>query len=253
VAHISVAGDITQAEAIELFRPLEEHWPAKDVPSLTWPEPGPQTETKLYFVDIPGARQSQIYVGHLGPAQTHTDFHAVDVMNYQLGGNFTGVLNMILREEKGFTYGARSGFGGGLYPGTFVASSSVQSAATRESLEIFRDEIARYRAGIPQEELDFTKDAMILSNALRFETTGALLGMLNTVATYDRPFDYVLQEEQVTRGMTLARHQELAQEYLHPDRMVYLVVGDAATQLSQLRGLGLGTPILLDVNGDPVG
>ena len=134
-----------------------------------------------------------------------------------------------------------------------MASSSVQSAATRESLEIFRDEIARYRAGIPQEELDFTKDAMILSNALRFETTGALLGMLNTVATYDRPFDYVLQEEQVTRGMTLARHQELAQEYLHPDRMVYLVVGDAATQLSQLRGLGLGTPILLDVNGDPVG
>jgi zinc protease len=159
---------------------------------------------------------------------------------------------MILREEKGFTYGAGSGFGGGVYPGTFTASSSVQSAATRESVEIFRDEINRYREGISQEELDFTKDALILSNALRFETAGALLGMLNTIATYDRPFDYVLQDEQETRNMTVDRHRQLAQEYLHPDRMIFLVVGDAATQMSQLRGLGFGNPVQLDVDGNPV-
>jgi zinc protease len=201
---------------------------------------------------MPGARQSQIYVGHLGLSQLNPDYHAVDVMNYQLGGSFNGVLNMILREEKGFTYGAGSGFGGGRYPGTFLASSSVQSAATRESVEIFRDEIARYREGISLEDLDFTKDAMILSNALRFETAGALLGMLNTIATYDRPFDYVLQEEMVTRNMTLERHRQLAQEYLDPSRMIYVVVGDAATQLASLRGLGLGDPVQLDVNGNRV-
>jgi zinc protease len=253
VSHIAVAGDITEAEAVELFRPLEEAWPAKSVAETTWPEPQLQPRATLYFVDVPGARQSQIRVGHLGPSEADEDFHAVDVMNYQLGGNFMGVLNMILREEKGYTYGARSAFTGGVYPGTFVASSGVQSAATRESVEIFRDEIRRYRDGISPEDLDFTKNAMILSNALRFETAGALLGMLNTIATYDRPFDYVLQEEQVTRYMTLERHRELALAYLHPDRMVYLVVGDAATQLSRLRGLGLGNPVLLDVEGDPVG
>jgi zinc protease len=252
VAHISIAGNITQAEAIALFQPLEESWPAKEVAAATWPEPGPQAQTGLYFVDIPGARQSQIYVGHLGLPRTHPDFHAASVMNFQLGGNFNGVLNMILREEKGFTYGAGSRFSGGLYPGTFSGSSSVMSAATRESVEIFRDEIARYREGISEDDLAYTKDAMILSNARRFETVGALVGMLNTIATYDEPFDYVLQEEQVTREMTLERHQELAQQLLDPGRTIYLVVGDAATQMNQLRGLGLGDPIQLDVNGNPV-
>ena len=250
VANIAVAGDITQAEAIELFRPLEAAWPAKDVAAPDYPEPQEQASTALYFVDIPGARQSQIYVGHLGPDQFNPDFHAVTVMNYQLGGNFNSVLNMILREEKGFTYGARSYFGGGVYPGTFAASSGVQSTATRESVEIFRDEIARHREGISEEDLAYTKNAMALSDARRFETMGALIGMLNTIATYDKPVDYVLQEEEVTRGMTVEELRELAQEYLHPDRMIYLVVGDAASQLGQLRGLGLGTPILLDVNGN---
>jgi zinc protease len=252
VSHIAVAGDITQAEAIELFRPLEEGWPAKDVAAPGYPEPEHRAGPALYFVDIPGARQSQIYVGHLGMARNDPDYFAATVMNYQLGGNFNGVLNMILREEKGFTYGARSSFGGGVYPGTFAGSSGVQSTATRESVEIFRDEIARYREGITQDDLAYTKDALILSNARRFETMGALINMLNTIATYDKPFDYVLQEEQTTRGMTLEAHRALAQEYLNPDRMIYLVVGDAASQAAQLSGLGLGNPIMLDVNGDPV-
>ena len=252
VSYIAIAGDITQAEAIELFQPLEESWPAKDVTFSAYPEPQPQAGAALYFVDIPGARQSQIYVGHLGLARTDPDYFSATVMNYQLGGNFNSVLNMILREEKGFTYGARSSFVGRNFPGTFQGSSSVQSAATRESLEIFRDEVARYREGITEESLAFTKDALILSNARRFETMGALLGMLNQIATYDMPFDYVLQEEQTTRGMTLEQHQALAQRYLNPDGMIYLVVGDAATQMAPLGSLGMGSPIQLDVNGNPV-
>ncbi|MCG6955774.1 MAG: insulinase family protein [Gemmatimonadetes bacterium] len=251
-AFISVAGDITQDEAIELFRPLEESWPAKDVPQATYPEPQPRSSPVLYFVDIPGARQSQVYVGELGPARTDPAYFAATVMNYQLGGNFNGVLNMILREEKGFTYGARSFFSGATYPGIFAASSSVQSTATRESVEIVRDEIARYREGVSQDALDYTKNALILSNARRFETLGSLLAMVNNIATYDLPFDYVRQEEETTRGMTLAEHKDLAQRFLNPDGLIYLVVGDAATQLAPLRSLGLGNPIMLDLNGDPV-
>ena len=252
VSQITIAGDISQSEAVELFRPLEESWPAKDVADLSYPEPEPQARAALYFVDIPGSRQSQIYVGHLGLPRTHPDFYAATVMNYQLGGNFNAVLNMILREEKGFTYGASSGFGGGLYPGTFRGASSVMSAATRESVEIFRDEIARYREGISEEDLAFTQDAMTLSNTRRFETAGALLGMLGQIATYDMPFDYVAQEEETVRSMTSDQHRELAQRLLDVDRMIFLVVGDAATQLDGLRGLGLGDPVLLDVNGRPV-
>ncbi len=252
VSYIAVVGDITQAEAIELFQPLEDAWAAKDVVEPSYAEPGPRTRPALYFVDVPGSRQSQIYVGQLALPRTHPDFHAATVMNYQLGGSFNGVLNMILREEKGYTYGASSGFSGGSYPGTFRGASSVMSQATKESVEIFRDEIARYREGISPEDLEFTKNALILSNARRFETGSTLLSMLNQIAAYDLPFDYVLQEEQTIRDMTLERHRELAQRYLDPNRMIYLVVGDAATQLAPLRQLGLGEPILLNVDGNPV-
>jgi zinc protease len=192
-------------------------------------------------------------VGHLALPRTHPDFYATNVMNYQLGGSFNGVLNMILREEKGFTYGAGSSFSGGRYPGVFRATSSVQATATRESVEIFRDEIARYREGISDEDLEFTKNAMILSNARRFETLGALLNMLSQVAAYDLPHDYVLEEEAVCRNMTQDQHRALAQQYLDTDHMIYLVVGDAATQLAPLAGVGFGPPVRLDVDGNPVG
>lgn len=251
-SYIAIVGDIAAAEAIELFQPLEEAWPAKEVAEASFSQPQPQTRPTLYFVDVPGSRQSQIYVGQLALPRTDPDFYAATVMNYQLGGSFNGVLNMILREEKGYTYGASSGFSGGSYPGTFRGASSVMSQATRESVEIFHDEIARYREGITPEDLQFTKNALILSNARRFETGGTLLSMLNQIAAYDLPFDYVLQEEQTVRDMTLERHRELAQRYLDPNRMIYLVVGDAATQLAPLSDLGLGNPILLDVDGNPV-
>jgi len=250
VSFVAVAGDITQAEAVELFRPLEEKWPAKEVTVPQYPDPAPQPRSAVYFVDLPGAKQSQLYVGHLGLARTHPDFNAATVMNYQLGGSFNGVLNMILREEKGYTYGARSGFSGTTYPGTFAATTSVMSNATLESVQIIRDEIAAYRQGISEEGLAFTKNALIQSNARRFETLYALQGMLEDIGMYGLPFDYVRQEEDEIRQMTLDRHRELAQQYLDPDHMVYLVVGDARTQLPRLRQLGLGTPVQLDDTGN---
>ena len=249
VSYITIAGAITEAQAVALFRPLAESWPARDVALPEYPAPASQPRSMLYFVDMPGAKQSQIYVGHLGLPRTHDDYNATTVMNHRLGGSFNSVLNLILREEKGYTYGARSGFGGGHMPGTFTASSSVRSNATYESVEIFRDEIAKYRQGISADDLTFTKNALVQSNARRFETLPALLGMLDEIAMYGRPFDYVRQQENETRAMTLERHKELAQRYIDPDRMIYLVVGDAATQLRPLARLGLGSPMVLDVDG----
>jgi zinc protease len=252
VSFIAVAGDISQADAVDLFRPLEESWQAKDVAFPEYPQPSVAQRPRIYFVDMPGARQSQIYVGHLGLSRTHEDYYAATVMNYKLGGSFNGALNLILREEKGYTYGARSGFRGGHYPGLFLASSSVMSNATLESVEIFRDEITNYREGVSEEDLNFTKNALIQSNALEFETLSALQGMLNQIGTYELPFDYVRQEESITREMTLDQHRELAQRYIQPDQMVYVIVGDAGTQLPRLRQLGLGNPVQLDAAGNRV-
>ena len=117
--------------------------------------------------------------------------------------------------------------------------------------QIFKDEILRYREGVTEEDLAFTRGALIRSNARRFETLGALRGMLNQIGTYDLPFDYIKEREGVVRDMTLERHRELARMYINPDGMIYLVVGDAATQLERLAQLGFGIPILLDRTGRP--
>jgi zinc protease len=167
-------------------------------------------------------------------------------MNYKLGGNFNSTLNMILREEKGYTYGARSGFSGSHYPGLFMFSSGVRSNATLDSVRIVRDELAKHREGIAAADLQFTKDALTKSNTRQFETLGALVGMLSRIATYDLPFDYVKREEHTVLQMTPEEHRRLARQYIHPDRTVYLVVGDAKTQMEPLAELGLGEPILVD-------
>ena len=253
VTHLAVTGDLTQEKAMRVFKTLESKWTARHVDIPTYETPAPRDKPALFFVDSPGARQSQIRIGYLGLAQTDPDYHAALVMNYKLGGSFNGILNLILREEKGYTYGARSGFSGTRYPGPFTASSAVRSNATFESMKIFKDELAGYRSRmITEADLAFTKNAMIQSDARRFETYNALIGMMDDIALYNRPVDYVKQEEAVVRNMTREEHRHIAEKYIHPNRMVYLVVGDARTQLAPLRELGLGEPVLLNVNGQPV-
>jgi len=252
VAYVAIVGDVSRADAIELFGSLGERWSAKEVRFPELPDPPTVTESKLYFVDVPNARQSEIRIGYLALARTDGDFYPATVMNYKLGGSFNGRVNMILREEKGYTYGARSGFSGSQHKGPFTASAAVRSNATLESVEIFRDELTKYRAGLSAEDLEFTKNALVQSNALRFETLGAIRSMINQIAEYDLPFDYIKRREEVVRSLTIDGHRELAEEYIVPSRMIYLVVGDAKTQLGRLRRLGLGEPILLDSQGNPV-
>lgn len=246
VAFITVVGDITQNEAMAIFRTLGEKWEPKEVVIPVYPVPEARDKAEVYFVDVPDAKQSVIRIGNLGMTALDQDFYPAYVMNYKLGGSFNGIVNLVLREEKGYTYGARSGFSGSHVPGTFSASSSVQSRVTLESVQIFKDLMTEYRDGITEEDMAFTKNALIKSNASRFETLGGLMGMLSAIASYDYPVDYIKKQEEIVRSMTIESHRELAQKYLHPDKMIYLVVGDAKTQFEQLEQLGLGKPILIE-------
>lgn len=249
---ITIAGSVSEKEAMNVFRSLENKWKKFDV-SIPKPKAFKTlTSSALFFIDFPGARQSEIRIGNPAIAYTHPDFFKATVMNYTLGGSFNSRVNMILREEKGYTYGARTNFTGSEFPGYFAASSGVQSNATLESVEIFRNEMIKYREGVTQEDLQFTKDALLKSNALKFETIGALRGMLSLIAKYNLPYDYVKQQEKQIMEMTLEEHKSLAQKYIHPDKMVYLIAGDAKTQLDEMRKLGLGEPILLDKEGNRI-
>jgi zinc protease len=249
---ITIAGNINKNKAVSTFQSLELKWKKKDIELKEFPFPLKQQIASLYFVDFPDAKQSVIRIGNLSMAYNDPDYYPATVMNYKLGGSFSGNVNLILREEKGFTYGARTSFTGSLYPGYFVAASSVSSNSTLESVQIFINEMNKYHEGIPPSDLEFTKNALIRSNARAFETLGALRGMLNSIATYNLQFDYVKQREDFVRNFTQDQLKELAQKYIEPNSMTYLIVGDAKTQLKPLKQLGLGNPVLLDRDGNPL-
>jgi zinc protease len=251
-SNITIAGNIKESDAINIFKSLENKWMKNDVIVQLPDSFNKITSQVCYFIDFPGAKQSEIRIGSSGPAYTDPEYFKATVMNYKLGGSFNGIVNMILREEKGYTYGARTTFMGSEMPGYFVASAGVQSNATLESVEIFRDEMNKYRNGIPESDLQFTKDALLKAYPLRFETIGALRGMLNQIVKYNLPYDYVKNEMKQISAMTLDEHKMLAQKYLQTDKMIYLIAGDKATQFEKLKSLGFGDPILLDKDGNPV-
>jgi zinc protease len=246
VSSFNIAGNISPKEVTKALSSLVSRWPAKTVnfPSYTTAQ-APEKST-LYFVDVPGAKQSVIYAGHLSLPRTNSEFYDLKVMNFKLGGSFSGILNLILREEKGFTYGARSYFSEMKNPAPFLATTSVRSDATFESVSIYRNVMEKYREGISEEDLNFTRNALIKSNSRRFETIGSLLGMLQSISKYNLPSDYILKEEAVVRNMTADRHKELSSKYINPDHMFYVIAGDAATQLKPLEKIGYGKPIQLN-------
>ncbi len=252
VSNYHIVGDVTQEEALAALDGLEENWKSRTVNIPSFEVKNEREKASLYFVDVPNAKQSVINIGYIALPRTDKDFFPAEVMNYKLGGSFSGNVNLILREEKGYTYGARSGFSGSKIPGTFTASSSVRTNTTGESVEIFKNQIEKYKEGISAEDLEFTKNALIKSNARRFETQGSLLGMLQERSAYDLDPNYIEKEEQTIGQMTLKEHKALANKYLDASKMAYLVVGDAATQFQQFKDMGFDEVTLLDNKGNEV-
>ena len=161
LAKFIVAGDIDQQRVEAALAGINTRWQPKEVAIPEVKVPEPPAKSQIYFVDVPGAKQSVIYIGCPSIPRTDPDYYPAYVTNYKLGGSFNGLFNLILREEKGFTYGARSNFSGAKNYGTFMASSMVRTNSTLESVTIFKTEMEKYRENIPQEYIDFTKSALL--------------------------------------------------------------------------------------------
>ncbi len=247
LARFHVAGDIDRDRVVAALGSLENRWEAKEVAFPEISQPEKPEKARIYFVDFPGAKQSVIQIGYSAIPRSHPDFYPAYVVNYKLGGSFNSIVNIILREEKGYTYGARSGFSGGVNTGTFSASSSVRTTATLESVQIFRDEMEKYREGIDQEDIDFTREALLKSNARSFETLGSLLGMLGNISQYDLSHDYIKEQEDFVRNITAEEHKEIVNKYIDPSGMYYVIAGDAKTQVPELRKLGMGDPVMVEL------
>ena len=245
ISRFLFVGDIDQIKVKAALADLNKKWQPKEVVIPKIKVPGPPDKSQIYFVDVPGAKQSVISIGTPSLPRTDPDFYPATVANYKLGGSFNGIFNLILREDKGFTYGARSNFNGAKNFGTFIATSRVRTNSTLESVTIFKTEMEKYRKNIPQEYIDFTKSSLLKNNALRFETLGNLLSMLNTMTSFNLPTDFIKQEEKFIQGITVEKLLQLADKYIDPSKMYYVVVGDAKTQLDDLEKVGLGKPLLV--------
>lgn len=245
IARFLVVGNVDQARVKAALSDLSIKWSAKDVVIPEIKVPGAPAKSQIYFVDLPGAKQSVIAIGAPSLSRTDPDFFPATVANYKLGGSFNGIFNLILREEKGFTYGARSNIAGSKNYGTFIATSRVRTNSTLESVTIFKTEMEKYRKDISQEYVDFTRSSLMKSNALRFETIGNLLNMLNTMTSFNLPEDFIKGEEKFVKDLSIEKELALVNKYIDPSRMYYVVVGDAKTQLDELEKVGLGKPILI--------
>lgn len=247
LADFHIVGAIKQSEALDSLANLETKWQATDAKLPKLKTPPSVDESKVYFFDIPDAKQSAIRFGYLALAQTNDDFYPAQVMNYILGGGgFASRLTQQLREGKGYTYGIGSGFAGTTLAGPFTIRSNVRTNVSYESAALIKEVLANYPTTFSQADLETTKSFLLKSNARRFETLDAKLGMLKRISDYGWSADYVKQQEALVSAMTIEEISKLASQYANPDKMIYFMAGDAKTQLPRLEQLGFGKPVLLN-------
>lgn len=247
VTNFQIVGAISKADVTNSLADLNKNWEAKKVivPKVTTTTI--IASSKIYFYDVPGAKQSVIRIGYPALAATDEDFYSVQIMNYRLGGgSFASQLTQELREGKGYTYGINSSFDGSVNKGPFTVASGVRSNVTFESVSLIKEILSQYGKNFNENDLEVTKGYLIKSNARAFETLSAKLEMLYDISNYNYADDYAKQQENIVKNSTIDAIKKLSEKYLNADKMIYLVVGDAETQLKKLEQIGFGEPILLN-------
>ncbi|MCF6275312.1 MAG: insulinase family protein, partial [Robiginitomaculum sp.] len=245
-AKLRVVGAVNGAAVKSAFSGISKRWTSAATDYVTLPQSADITASKIYFYDVPGAKQSVLRIERPSLPATHADYPLARAINFPLGGIYTSELMTELRVNKGYTYGVRSSFNGGEDRGIFSVRSSVRSNVTLESLTIIRDIVNNYGPNFTDEDLATMKQALLRGQALKSETLSDKLGMVTEISAYGYSDDYRAKNAKRIDALTLADFKRLADNYLRPDAMFYLVVGDAQTQLSRLKDLGYGEAVLLN-------
>ncbi len=247
IARMNVVGALNKASVVKSLDGLARSWKAKKVTVPSYATPGPPARSQVYFYDVPDAKQSVLRFGYPALAATDKDFYPATVMNYILGGGgFASQLTQQLREGKGYTYGISSNFAGTKSVGAFTIASGVRTNVTLESAQLVKNILLDYGRNYNENDLETTKGFLVKSNARAFETAGAKLNMLENVGKYGWKPTYVKDRELIVKNMTVQQIKDLSAKYLDANKMIWLVVGDAKTQLPRLRELGFGDPVLLN-------
>ncbi|ABF43406.1 peptidase M16-like protein [Candidatus Koribacter versatilis Ellin345] len=246
------SGDITEAKARELAKKYFGAWTAKG--SATEP---PKTVTaqsrKIVLVDQPGAPQSVILAYGVGVPRSNPDYPAITVMNTMLGGLFSSRINMNLREKNGFTYGAFSAFSWRRGAGPFFAGSQVRTDVTAPAArELFAELDGIRTRPLTADELKMSKDSVIRSLPGDFETRAAVAAGVGNIWTYSLPLDYYRQIEGKIEAVTAEDTSRVAKQYVQPDKLLLVTIGDKAKIESGLQELKLGPIELWTSDAEPM-
>ncbi|HYJ38917.1 MAG TPA: pitrilysin family protein, partial [Chitinophagaceae bacterium] len=248
---IVIVGDVKQSEILPQLSFMEKLSERKVEMPLVKVEPKVANQSQIYLVDVPKAAQTEFRVGY--PTELKYDatgeYYKATLMNYALGGDFNSRLNLNLREDKGWTYGARSSFDGDELTGEFEFSSGIKAEATDSALVEVIKELKNYAEyGIKEEELAFMKNSIGQRDALRYETGTQKAQFISRMLKYNLPPDYVETQIKILKSMKKKDIDALAKRWIKPDKLNMLLVGDRAKILTSLQKMGY--PIVeLDAEG----
>lgn len=250
---VVIVGDIKETEILPKLLFLTK-LPKKSF-KLPPVAPAPAIEkTRIYLVDVPRAAQTEFRVGNVTNLTYDPtgEYYRTVLTNYNLGAAFNSRLNLNLREDKGWTYGARSGFSGDKYTGTFAFSSGIRADATDSALSEVMREIKEYaETGVKEEEIAFMRKSIGQADARNYETGVQKAAFIGRILEYNLPADYVSKQSQILQTITKKDIDALAKKYLDVNKMNILLVGDKKKILPGLQRLGYEI-VELDADGNPI-
>ncbi|MGH9147985.1 MAG: M16 family metallopeptidase, partial [Vicinamibacterales bacterium] len=235
-----VSGQITLEEVKGLAERAFGSWqagtPAR--PALLQPA---TTTARVVFVDKPGAPQTQLRVASVGVPRSTPDYEALRVMNEALGGLFSSRINLNLREQHGYTYGASSQFMFRRAAGPFLIASGVRTDVTAPAVgEIFKEVQRMRETTLTPDELNLAKDSLVRSLPSEFETSSRVTSSTATLFVYDLGLDYYTKFPARLAGVTADAVRSVAQKHVVPDRLLVVAAGDRAKIEPELQKLKLG-------------
>jgi len=250
-AKVVVVGDISESEILPQLAFLNK-LPNKKI-NLQKPAAAPAiAKTTMYLVDVPKAAQTEFRVGYVTGLKYDAtgEYYKSGLMNFSFGAAFNSRINLNLREDKGWTYGARASFSGDEYTGDYQFSAGIRADATDSALVEVMKELKDYSAtGITAEELAFTKSAIGQQDALRYETGNQKAAFIGRILTYNLPGNFVETQNKLLASITEKDIDALAKKWLTKDKMNILLVGDKAKILPGLQKLGYEI-VELDTDGN---
>jgi zinc protease len=253
-ATLVVVGATSMAEIRPKLERLFAGWKPGEVPAKNIATVSGQPRPVVYLVDRPGSLQSLVIAGHVAPPKANPEEVTIEALNRVLGGDFGSRVNMNLREDKHWSYGAYTFFRDARGQRPFVAYAPVQTDKTKEAVIELDKELRGIVKGRPIEpaELSRAQASLTLTLPGSWETMSALAGSIGDIVTYgldDRYYDTFAEK---VRGQTVEGVTTVAGEVLHPDQLVWVVVGDRAKIEPGLRELKLGEIRLIDTNGKAI-